>query len=319
MGVLFPNPKDVRFWHELYGRTDEEMNGRAFIPQGREVDVIGPIENVEEDPGLQGSDAPLPEASQPARSPSLRPEAPKTASPSIGDGSRKLSSSTSEISSRSAPVRADSNSLFASSSSDISLRPARLPSPSPQNSPNRARTKPPDFLSSSGVKSVWGKFSSNASAALSVVQDAYVGVAKDLRNTGSSEGEPSGKTAELRGRETLSAWGEELPSHSVPRMGSLSLSTNNPWAVSRAPHPSLEENPWGSVRSPTVAESVSRDRSYQVTSPLPMDPTVAHPMPRTASSLSTVGTNAMTPPVAGNKVMPPASSSSTDPLGVGLL
>ncbi|KIJ35804.1 hypothetical protein M422DRAFT_118063, partial [Sphaerobolus stellatus SS14] len=27
MGVLLPNPKDVRFWHELYGRTDEEMNG----------------------------------------------------------------------------------------------------------------------------------------------------------------------------------------------------------------------------------------------------------------------------------------------------
>ncbi len=32
-GVLFPNPKDVRFWHELYGRGDEEMNGRyAAVP-----------------------------------------------------------------------------------------------------------------------------------------------------------------------------------------------------------------------------------------------------------------------------------------------
>ncbi|THG96615.1 hypothetical protein EW026_g5248 [Hermanssonia centrifuga] len=29
MGVLFPNPKDVRFWNELYGRADEEMNGNG--------------------------------------------------------------------------------------------------------------------------------------------------------------------------------------------------------------------------------------------------------------------------------------------------
>ncbi|KIM48796.1 hypothetical protein M413DRAFT_86161 [Hebeloma cylindrosporum] len=36
MGVLFPNPKDVRFWHELYGRTDEEMNGsHTRIKRGR--------------------------------------------------------------------------------------------------------------------------------------------------------------------------------------------------------------------------------------------------------------------------------------------
>jgi len=27
-GVLFSNLKDVRFWHELYGRGDKEMNGR---------------------------------------------------------------------------------------------------------------------------------------------------------------------------------------------------------------------------------------------------------------------------------------------------
>ncbi|KAJ2929997.1 hypothetical protein H1R20_g7108, partial [Candolleomyces eurysporus] len=43
MGVLIPNPKDVRFWNELYGRTDEEMNGKVPLPRGPEV--VGPIED----------------------------------------------------------------------------------------------------------------------------------------------------------------------------------------------------------------------------------------------------------------------------------
>ncbi|KAJ7074303.1 protein-tyrosine phosphatase-like protein [Mycena amicta] len=34
MGVLIPNPKDVRFWHELYGRSDDEMNGRPQASAG---------------------------------------------------------------------------------------------------------------------------------------------------------------------------------------------------------------------------------------------------------------------------------------------
>lgn len=43
-GVLFYDPKDVRFWFRLFGRGDEEMNGSALTlnqPQG--VDIIGPI------------------------------------------------------------------------------------------------------------------------------------------------------------------------------------------------------------------------------------------------------------------------------------
>lgn len=43
-GVLFYNPKDVRFWFRLFGRGDEEINGSSLTlnqPQG--VDIIGPI------------------------------------------------------------------------------------------------------------------------------------------------------------------------------------------------------------------------------------------------------------------------------------
>ncbi|PCH37791.1 phosphotyrosine protein [Wolfiporia cocos MD-104 SS10] len=44
MGVLMFNPKDVRFWYQLYGRTDEEMNGRFVARQAAEnPEFAGPI------------------------------------------------------------------------------------------------------------------------------------------------------------------------------------------------------------------------------------------------------------------------------------
>ncbi|KAE9394118.1 phosphatases II, partial [Gymnopus androsaceus JB14] len=48
MGVLFPNPKDVRFWHELYGRTDDEMNGR-HMPVVARPEVLA-VEGADDDP-----------------------------------------------------------------------------------------------------------------------------------------------------------------------------------------------------------------------------------------------------------------------------
>ncbi|KAF5386999.1 hypothetical protein D9615_001576 [Tricholomella constricta] len=343
MGVLFPNPKDVRFWYELYGRTDEEMNGRPFVAQSRVagIEVVGPIEDAEEDsadlsrvdtpstiplpPSPSSKSTPLVPLAQSLRSLGLRPESRGT-SPSPRAASRELSSTLDPLA-RPTPTRADSSSLFSTSPSDISLRAGRMPSPSPQIPATRARTKPPEFLPSSGVKSIWGKLSSNASAALSVVQDTYTSVAKDLR--GGSEGE---KTAELRSRDALSAWGEELPSSSTASstsrgLGSLSLPTANPWAPSspRTQPLALEENPWGSARLPTRPAD---PEPYPSLSPLPLDPTVAHPVPRSASSLSsislTTAPSTTTPNSNGVDVAPPRNvspkaSSTTDPLGVGLL
>jgi myotubularin-related protein 6/7/8 len=345
MGVLFPNPKDVRFWNELYGRTDDEMNGRVQAVQARGVEVIGPIENADEDPELQISDSPpaisLPLPPSPSKSPvSLRPQRSTSVTPAtsrsaytnLGDSSRELSMSTPEMSTRPGPARADTYAgPLSPSPSSLTLRPARTPSPSPLTSPNRTRIKPPDFLSGSGVKSVWGKLSSNASAAFSVVQDAYVGVAKDLRNTGSGDNEPSGKAAELRGRDTLSAWGEEAMFSPVVRgLDSLSLSTSNPWAPSersvrapperseRAPPPPppppersassiLEENPWGVDRSSSVLTNSLSDSSTA----LPDDPTVSRPAPTPYSKLKAPRSTEEPPNVT------PASGG--DPLGVGLL
>ncbi|KAF8077674.1 protein phosphatase [Lyophyllum atratum] len=336
MGVLFPNPKDVRFWHELYGKTDEEMNGRPFAAQTRGPEVVGVVENADEDPS-DASRADTPSSIPPPPSPSaksaplaqsmrslnLRPDTARGVSPSPRTAPRELSSSPPSVSMRSNPSRADSTPLFASPS-DMSLRPGRLPSPSPQT-PARSRTKPPDFLPSSGVKSIWGKLSSNASAALSAVQDTYVNVAKDF--IGSGEGESSARTAELRSRDTLSAWGEELPSSSTTSstargLHPLSPATANPWSSAASPRsqPSgLDENPWGSARS--THQSVPEP--YQARSPLPLDPTVAHPLPRAASSLSTSSLKSTSSVIpvqnAVEHVSPPDASSAADPLGVGML
>ncbi|KAG6910294.1 hypothetical protein DXG01_011691 [Tephrocybe rancida] len=342
MGVLFPNPKDVRFWHELYGRTDEEMNGRPYVAQSRSIEAAGPSESVDEDladserietpvviptPPLTNSkpvnSKPVP-LSQSIRSLSI---GSRGATPSPGVLPKELSPSTPEVG-LPTPTRADSNLLFGSPS-DTPLRASRMPSPSPQNPLNRSRTKPPEFLPSSSVKSIWGKLSSNASAALSVVQDTYVNVAKDFIS--GNEGEAPARTAELRSRDTLSAWGEEPPTSSVstsPSRGglaSLSLPTAaNPWANPRARTPPsvLEHNPWGVVRSPPRLP-LDPEPPYQSSRPLPLDPTVAHPIPRVASSLSISSLQSKATTTTSRKssaAVPPSApvSSAIDPLGVGL-
>ncbi|KAG6817807.1 hypothetical protein H0H87_003215 [Tephrocybe sp. NHM501043] len=345
MGVLFPNPRDVRFWHELYGRTDEEMNGRPYT-QSRSVEAAGFAEAVDEDlADAERTESPSVIPLPP--SPSSKPVSLTQSMRSLSVGSRgttpdvkvstnELASSTSSPNvGRSTPVRADSNLLFGSPSEPPRIN--RMPSPSPQNPANRARSKPPDFLPSSSVKSIWGKLSSNASAALSVVQDTYVNVAKDFR--GLNEGEAPARTAELRSRDTLSAWGEDPASSSLstsPSRGGLASLTlpiaTNPWATPRVgtPPTALEDNPWGSVRSPP--KQPLNPEPYDSSSPLPLDPTVAHPVPRAASSLSVSSLqskgsmNTTTSWKSNTAVTPtnvpsnsPADSSATDPLGVGLL
>ena len=207
MGVLLPNPKDVRFWHELYGRTDDEMNGKFVPPQTRDVELLGPVDGGEEDPVLQQAtvepfqDSPSKPSSlveKMSSSLNLPPSSGRKPSSSLGSSLKDLSSSLPDISpSRPGPSR--SRTPTPSSASQARSPLAQSPAVSSPNTPIWSRAVAPELLSGSGVKSVWGKLSSNASAAFSVVQDAYAGVAKDLRNAGSFADEtPSERTSELR-------------------------------------------------------------------------------------------------------------------------
>ncbi|KAG6868687.1 hypothetical protein C0993_011917 [Termitomyces sp. T159_Od127] len=335
MGVLLPNPKDVRFWNELYGRTDEEMNGRPYSAQPRETPGI--TETVDED--LANADRigiPVPVSSSP-NSDTLKQS---MRSLSIDSGATPDPEIFSEPSSSSPDVskaaRTENGVLLGSSATRSWI--SRLPSPSPQASNNwSTRAKLPDFQSGTSVKSIWGKLSSNASAAFSVVQDTYANVAKDL--IGGNEGESSSpaSTGDSRNRNTLNVWGEDsLSTDSTPSRGGLTSLTlpvsANPWATprTRASPSDLEDNPWSSVRSPPKQHD-SDFEPYQTSSSLPPDPTVAYPISRvspstltstvdgtTSSAVSRKSSAAVTPTPTNISPGEPASSS-IDPLGVGLL
>jgi myotubularin-related protein 6/7/8 len=299
MGVLILNPKDVRFWHELYGRTDEEMNGKFVTRQvAQDPEFVGPIETGEDDPAIlplgasepttatppSRSDSPLqgPSSSSPTLSRSVLQ---RTTSPTPSSSSPTLRASHSLPSPASRPrhesLREQDSAYVSSSPASASTLPR---SPSPRSSrlgsrpPPSPRSTSSDLFSSSGVRSMWGRFSSNASAAFSVVQDAYGGVAKDLSklslsspmSAGASEG--GGAGGELKSREEIGAWG--VPDRNVspspaPSIESPSVagSALNPWASTRGgTKPSvpsmLLDNPWSSsFQTPTASTSPAASSS----------------------------------------------------------
>jgi len=322
MGVLLPNPKDVRFWHELYGRTDEEMNGRLFVQQGQNADFTGLVDSTEDDPVLQRTITPdLSQGSPSKMTQSLKVGVvpSRSTSPGIGPSIRELSSSLPDLTPR--PLL---RNITTTPSTPLAESRMRTSSSTPANSPIWTRARPPaDLLSGGGVKSVWGKLSSNASAAFSVVQDVYSGVAKDLRNTG-QEDDTAEKTSELRGRETLSAWGQDrYPSAQSPSRV-IPVVMSNPWATSNTssqPYTAFDHNPWGSSHDSEEQSTNTRLEASQSIDPLPLDPTIPTPLRKTTGSTS-FQTGRGPLKARGSQSTPKPSSptnSNTDPLGVGLL
>lgn len=351
MGVLFPNPKDVRFWHELYGRSDEEMNGRVFLAQVREGDIEAVVsaEDAQEDPVSRvGTPSKVRLPPSPAASPllsqslshSMAVGGSEPLAPSQPNASHAVWDSSLDLSSKIEPQNVRPSGLVSSSS--ISLRPPDNPvRPSSANSnysnpPNRSRTTPiPDMFASNGVKSVWGKLSSNASAAFSAVQDAYDGVTRDFKglSVSSDVGESELKTAELRSRDSIGPW---VDSESPSRLASYASTigpSSNPWASSQGGRTLTSlpfDNPWNSVRSPPSRQDNLTQELFGSSSQLPADPTIERPLPRRGNSSPVRVTDSPTlelppswivtassPPVSQSPPVPP--SSNTDPLGVGLL
>ncbi|KAJ6525690.1 protein-tyrosine phosphatase-like protein [Mycena capillaripes] len=360
MGVLFPNPKDIRFWNELYGRTDEEMNGRVQPPQVLEPEAT----SFDDDQGVRSPPLiPLPPS--PAHSPVALPGSSQVSltsatpppGPSVQVGA---SPSMPSATPRPTPSRVDSFRPI-SSASAFSLRgfPSSSPTPPPAAPPSSPATpknsgiRPPDFFANTSVKSVWGKLSSNASAALSVVQEAYVGVAKDLRNT-SQDSDPQTKTAELSSRDTLRAWGEDTARAPSPAGSGFVPASPNPWntdssgsSTTSTSSSSIFENPWGTlsrasgsllastpvVSSPSSTPTPTQQRAdpIQQQSAFPVDPTVSlpkqHSLPTSVleSGLSEMTLKSVAAPTRSRvqaseppKAPSPTTAADIDPLGVGL-
>jgi len=306
MGVLFPNPKDIRFWNELYGRTDEEMNGRALQAAAQNVEFVGPLERIDDNHVLTCAKTPSSIQSRPSPS---SPPGPTDSSLSTGSSQTAFIGRGLEV----PPTSLLGSSPDADSSTPplMSMVPDWFPS---SQQASQRRPKQPEFLANAGtgVRSMWGKLSSNASTAFSVVQEAYAGVAKDLgRQTGRND-DPSSGTAKLHGQ-MLGVWDEESTAPSrVPQVtssfSSLAVGTN-PWAsehIDFDSSSSWDENPWDNI-SATSRQVTSIDSS----DPLPLNPA--------ATSLCKV----TTPPTARAERMPqspaslPSKLGGTDPLGVG--
>ncbi|KAH9930636.1 protein-tyrosine phosphatase-like protein [Fomitopsis serialis] len=364
MGVLMPNPKDVRFWYQLYGRADDEMNGRFVTRQlAQDPEYHGPIDTASDDPvnnpGATPSSVPLPPSPGTSPSPSIaiaQPETRRTVD-RIPSPSGHASSSMNPGSPR---TRHESMRRF-----DRTLTPPNRttqPSPVPPRTPSPLSTRTystirpqagmpsADLFSSGGVRSMWGRFSTNATAALSAVQDAYGGMAKDFKVLslgGTSPGD--GQGGELRSREEIGAWGDsgaepELAQRSSPPRSAgipqtLGASTN-PWATSRPNVPSvLLHNPW-TAADPQAPEPPAKDvdvshrqesSSSGDDSRLPLDPTVAFPSSPAPRIRSTESISPhLTPIISDAERSTPSShkppspspaapaTSASDPLGVGV-
>ncbi|KAF8637411.1 hypothetical protein AX17_002906 [Amanita inopinata Kibby_2008] len=329
MGVLLPNSKDVRFWNELYGRADEEMNGRLVAFAGKGVDVFGMVEGFDDDPAQLHPPSP-------SKSPSLLPErtmnrspgSPRMAPSTLGTSPRETSPLASDSVTQSVTTRRDVLLPFASASGS----PVRPISPGASSStppsPGKNRVKPPEFLGASGVsggmKSMWGKLSSNASAAFSVVQEAYVGVAKDLIKGGNDVSHTE-KTSELQQRTGHDSWTEPSSIARSTTIPSYSISTN-PWETVKPHHPPIpatyEENPWSAVSTSSKGMVMSPD-DVMLSDSLPLDPTVARPPVRHAnlvpSNLKRTKDELDTGDEQKTKDSSSPTSDSTDPLGVGFL
>jgi len=321
MGVLIPNPKDIRFWHGLYGRTDEEMNGKFVVAQMQgTVEVVGLVECQQDDPVLS------PPGITPSQSLSrLNPLVSSIVSQRSVSPSNPLSPIHHDEERESEPrqMLAPTRQLSASIGR----------SPSPLTKPNAGT----DMFSSGGMRSMWGRISTNASAALSVVQGAVEDVTKGLGNvsTGSDQ-EP--RDGELRSRSELGVWGgdEAVGSSSTPsspwNLGSrpidYSTATTNPWAattVRGTPPPTssgFSDNPWKSVRqnqisptpSPRPPTSKRLSNLFQADSQgLPHDPTISSSLPKPL-----VVKEEAKLVVESTSSNPTPMDKSLDPLGVGL-
>ncbi|KAI9445984.1 phosphatases II [Lactarius indigo] len=267
-GVLFPNPKDVRFWNELYGRSDEEMNGRyTAVPAPLPAFTSSIVESLDEDPAL--------------------PDVGISLSPS-GPPSRGTATPPPVLSSSPAPTP--------------SPAPARVPSPL-ATSPRSVRPAPAADLfgtASGGMRSMWDRLSSGAGAAISAVQDAY-GTARDPRPRSSSAVAASGELQDWGAGTSPSTFSRFDP----PRVAQAvrpSTFSSNPWEVSSlsasAPSPVsstppprgldgipsvLVDNPWNTARAQARADERRQQlqgdpfATHGLAAALPVDPSVALP------------------------------------------
>ena len=322
MGVLIPNPKDMRFWHGLYGRTDDEMNGKFVVAQAQgSVEAVGPVEGQQDDPVLP--------------SPGITPsQSFSRLSPLVSS----IVGQRSQSPSKPLPLTPQDE--------EMEPEPRQALTPTRSRSANIGRSPSPlaksnagtDPFSSGGMRSMWGRLSTNASAAFSVVQGAVEDVTKELRNVSTGSNQEL-KEGELKSRSELGIWGEEevTGSNSTrtsdwnPALRSIDYSTTtaNPWATATVkgttPTTSsgFSDNPWKSIKPNQISPTLSTrpptskrlsDLFGADSEGLPHDPTISAALPK-SPAVEVEETKSVVEATSPNLI---SADKSIDPLGVGL-
>lgn len=206
MGVLFPDPKSVRFWHELYGRDDDEMNGFLFAEE-EGADMTGPVIDSSGDPIVlatrQSEDELLDEVQSFGKS--NRPYASSDFSNADISSLRHSSPWISSSGSLSSPSLPRSKDTTVSAIGATPTNPLSKPAPESGGLWSLDVNQQPELLRGlGGMKSMWGRFSSSASTALTAVQGAYGDMTKEVKGRAASQGwssgpDTNGKELESRG------------------------------------------------------------------------------------------------------------------------
>lgn len=308
MGVLYPNPRDVKFWHELYGRADEEMNGRIIQTNVTGVDVIGPVDNAADDPAQPStpSRAFLPltgdidaTATQIVLTPSSG-TTPRSLTPGTPSSPSVNGTTTPSPSPIAPPATSVASQIETGTSVWASLTPSTSPAPTFRpSSPTRKGSASPvtgaafAATAAGGMKSLWSQISSNASAAFTAVQGAYDSSAAKEFMSGNA-GRASNPSRDREWADTATPrqpWG--FPS--VPNLDE-ELGTTPPAAP---PFPQRAERDW----TEGVGRSSQQVQSLRTLRGLPAeldDPWSSHPPQRNRGREGTTSTITTSHKVAQN-------------------
>lgn len=241
--VLLPNAKDVKYWSELFKRSDEELNGSkaTLEQQAQGVEVIGPFNSAQADPVVEAEPSRVAGsvvqtvASQPDAAAEL---APTTRKPLSREGTW------------------DNNGNHKAPGLQ---RATRSPASTPTQVNNGWIDRKSKGLSSGASSWNWSQISSGAFSALQGAARELQGAAREIKTLSSdafnsmnsaneANGATSGEmwaredTAQIRSSETRdnslntatsSPWGSTWRSNVPPQRGSVPvLSDSNPWATS---------------------------------------------------------------------------------------
>lgn len=294
-GVLLVDPQDVKWWFGLFGRTDEEMNGRPVPESEREktVTAVTVVEGVEDDPVLS------PVAALTSSLGDLRPSsAPPPPPPSANTHLLAPTQSSSRPSSPSNPS-------------------ARGPAGIPLDLPSQAQVVEAVSSVQKFGWSAWKtvqKYGQEAATRYAESQQQATSPTSESGHSRTQNGESSGGSSwrafgRNEGASELRSGGRAPPSSVI----------SNPWAADEAP-PTSSRISTPSLDDPLAFEPTSTKRSTDPLSANPWDtpstisqPASAPPRPQPQPQPTRSAPAYPAPPP---KEQPP-KAADVDPLGVG--